>query len=61
MIAAALEHSDHKLRTKSLLSMLTHGSLFRKEESFYDLHPVYDVSPQDIERYLKQKLLDSKI
>ena len=60
MIAAALEHSDHKLRTKSLLSMLTHGSLFRKEESFYDLLPVYDVSPQDIEQYLKQKLLESK-
>ena len=60
MIAAALEHSDHKLRTKSLLSMLTHGSLFRKEEDFYGLHPVYDVSPQDIEQYLKQKLLESK-
>ena len=60
MIATALEHSDHKLRTKSLLSMLTHGSLFRKEESFYDLHPVYDISPQDIEQYLKHKLLESK-
>lgn len=60
MIAAALEHSDHKLRTKSLMSMLTHGSLFRKEEGFYDLHPVYDVSSQDIEQYLKQKLLESK-
>lgn len=60
MIAAALEHSNHKLRTKSLLSMLTHSSLFRKEENFYDLCPVYNVTPQDIELYLKQKLLDSK-
>ncbi len=60
MIAAALEHSNHKLRTKSLLSMLTHSSLFRKEENFYDLCPVYNITPQDIELYLKQKLLDSK-
>ena len=29
--------------------------------SFYDLLPVYDVSPKDIEQYLKQKLLESKI
>ena len=60
MMSAALEHSDHKLRTKSLLSMLTHGSLFRKEKSFYDLQPVYDITPQEIEQYIKRVLLENK-
>ena len=34
MITAALEHSEHKLRTRGLLSMLTNGKLFTKEKGF---------------------------
>lgn len=33
MIADALEHSDHKLRTKSLLFMLTDGRRFIKDKA----------------------------
>ncbi len=40
--------------------MLTNGERFRKDKAFNQLHPVYDVSPQEIEHYLKQKLLESK-
>ena len=58
MIGAALEHSDHKLRTRGLLAMLTNGSRFIKEKSFEELLPVYDVSPHDIQEYIKQKLLE---
>ena len=58
MIDAALEHSDHKLRTRGLLAMLTNGSRFIKEKSFEELLPVYDVSPHDIQEYIKQKLLE---
>lgn len=60
MIDAALEHSDHKLRTRGLLAMLTNGNRFVKEKSFEELLPVYDVSPYDIQEFIKQKLLEKK-
>lgn len=60
MIDAALEHSDHKLRTRGLLAMLTNGNRFIKEKSFEELLPVYDVSPYDIQEFIKQKLLENK-
>ena len=60
MIDAALEHSGHKLRTRGLLTMLTNGSRFIKEKGFEELLPVYDVTPFDIQEYIKEKLLASK-
>ena len=60
MIDAALEHSNHKLRTRGLLAMLTNGSRFVKEKGFEELQPVYDVSVTDIQEYIKQKLLEVK-
>ena len=60
MINAALEHSSHKLRTRGLLAMLTNGSRFVKEKGFEELLPVYDVTPYDIQEYIKQKLLEAK-
>lgn len=56
MIADALEHSDHKLRTKSLLFMLTDGRRFIKDKGFEELQPIYDVSSSDIEAYIKSLL-----
>lgn len=60
MITAALEHSEHKLRTRGLLAMLTSGKMFVKEKGFEELLPVYDVSPYDIEEHIKAKLLEAK-
>lgn len=60
MIDAALEHSGHKLRTRGLLAMLTNGSRFVKEKSFEEFNPVYDVTPYDIQEFIKQKLLENK-
>lgn len=60
MIDAALEHSGHKLRTRGLLAMLTNGSRFIKEKGFEEQLPVYDVTPYDIQEYIKQKLLEIK-
>ena len=60
MIAAALEHSEHKLRTRGLLSMLTNGRLFVKEKEFDELHPVYNVTSIDIQEYIKNKLIESR-
>ena len=56
MISAALEHSDHKLRTRSLLAMLTNGKRFIKDNEFKVLQPVYNVSSIDIQEYLKELL-----
>ena len=60
MIAAAIEHSDHKLRTRGLLNMLTTGKYFIKEKGFDELNPVYDISPIDIQEYIKAKLIEAK-
>ena len=51
-----LEHSSHRLKTKSLLSMLTNGERFRKDEHFAQLQPIYDVNSSDIENYIKSLL-----
>ena len=57
LIPMALEHSGHRLKTKGLMAMLTNGDLFRKDEQFKQLKPVYDVSARDIEEYIKEQLL----
>lgn len=60
MISAAIEHSGHKLHTRGLIAMLTNSKNFVKEKEFNELQPVHDVSPLDIEEYIKQKLLEAK-
>ena len=60
MIEMALEHSGHLLKRKNLLAMLCDGERFRKDKVFIQLHPVYDVTPYDIQEYIKQKLLAVK-
>ena len=53
LIPMALEHSGYKLKKKGLLAMLTNGDLFRKDEQFAQLQPVFDVEARDIEDYIK--------
>jgi len=53
LIPMALDHSGHRLRAKGLMAMLTNGELFRKDEGFSQLHPVYDVTALEIEEYIK--------
>lgn len=60
LILAALEHSDHKLRTRGSLNMLTTGKNFIREKGFEELLPVYDVTAYDIQEFIKKKLLESK-
>lgn len=56
LILAALEHSGYRLKQKSLLAMLSNGDLFRKDEHFEQLQPVYDVTSYDIQEYIKSLL-----
>lgn len=60
MIEMALEHSGHLLKRKNLLAILTNGERFKKDKSFLALNPVYDISPIDIQEYIKEKLLEVK-
>ena len=57
LIPMAIEHSGFKLKTKNLLSMITNGEIYAKEASFSQLNPIYDISPKEIEEYIKEKLL----
>lgn len=56
LIPAALEHSGHRLKTKGLMAMLTNGELFRKDEQFTQLQPIYNITSKDIEEYIKSLL-----
>ena len=60
MIDMALDHSGHLLKRKNLLAFLTDGERFRKDKAFMQLQPVYDITPYDIQEYIKQKLLEIK-
>ena len=56
LIPMALEHSGYKLKTKGLMAMLSNGELFRKDEGFLQLQPIYNVNSKDIEEYIKETL-----
>lgn len=56
LMPLALEHSGHKFKMKGLMAMLTNGELFRRDEQFLQLQPVYDVTSKDIEIYIKSLL-----
>jgi len=56
LISRALEHSGYKMKSKGLMAMLSNGTLFKKDEQFNHLEPIYDVSSEDIETYIKSLL-----
>ena len=53
LISMALEHSVHRLKRKNLLSMLTNGELFSKDQNIQHLNPVYNVTAFDSQEYRK--------
>lgn len=60
LMPAAIAHSGYRLKLKSLMAMLINGDLFRKDEGFEQLNPVYEVSAYDIQEYIKEKILLSE-
>ena len=60
LIALALEYSGHRLKTKNLLAILTNGARFSRDANFEQLSPVYKVTTQDIENYIKECLCQIK-
>lgn len=57
LISLALTYSGHKLKSKNLLVMLTNGNRFTRDAHFEQLEPVYTVTAQEIEAYIKSCLL----
>ena len=57
LVALALTYSGHKLKSKNLLAMLTNGSRFTRDAHFEQLEPIYAVTAQEIEDYIKSCLL----
>lgn len=49
MMEIALKYSAHRLKSKNLISMLTRSDRFIQDSSFAALHPVYKISPREIE------------
>ena len=57
LVSLALTYSGHKLKSKNLLAMLTNGSRFTRDSHFEQLAPIYAVTAQEIEDYIKSCLL----
>ena len=57
LVSLALTYSGHKLKSKNLLAMLTNGSRFTRDSHFEHLAPIYAVTAQEIEDYIKSCLL----
>lgn len=53
LVALALSYSGHRLKSKNLLAMLTNGNRFMRDAHFEQLAPVYAVTPQEIEAFIK--------
>lgn len=56
----ALSYSGHKMKSKNLLAMLTNGNRFTRDAHFEQLEPIYAVTTQEIEDFIKSCLLEHK-
>lgn len=56
LVPLALSYSGHRLKTKNLFAMLTNGSRFTRDAHFEQLSPIYPVTVQEIEDYIKSAI-----
>ena len=52
LLSRAIKYSKNKLKTKSVLSILSNAERFRKEEEFELLNPEYKVTSEEIRDYI---------
>jgi len=50
-------YSRHRMKSKTILSILSNSSLFKYEENFELLDPKYQVNSKDIETYMRSGIL----
>jgi hypothetical protein len=56
IINNALRYSEHNLKSKNLIGMLTNPDRFVPSASFAALHPVLTITPQEIAAFMVEKL-----
>lgn len=56
LVAKAGEYSQHQLKSKNIMAMLTNGKRFYRDAIFEQMQPKYDVSALEIEEYFKSEL-----
>ncbi|MDR1784128.1 MAG: nucleotidyl transferase AbiEii/AbiGii toxin family protein [Dysgonamonadaceae bacterium] len=55
-VEIALKYSGHLLSTKNLLAILSDCSHFSADKEFAKLQPIYDVTPKEIETFIKREI-----
>lgn len=60
MMEIALKYSGHRLKSKHLMAMLSNGSRFRRDDEFKELAPVYDITSEEIEMYIKDVIMKER-
>lgn len=53
IIQMASKYSGHLLSTKNVLAMLVDHKRFKVDSNFSLLQPVYNITPEEIEEYIK--------
>lgn len=56
IIDNALKYSEHHLKTKNLIGMLTNAERFKHNASFAQLKPKYPVTAKEIELFMLEKM-----
>jgi predicted nucleotidyltransferase component of viral defense system len=56
IIENALKYSEHHLKSKNLIGLLTNSERFRHNALFTHLEPKYTISPKDIGIFMNEKL-----
>ena len=56
LISLTLNYSGHRMKSKNLLAILTNGTRFTRDANFEQLAPIYSVTAQEIEDYIKSCL-----
>jgi len=56
IVEGAGRYSKHRVGTKMILSILSDGTRFRREEGFGLLQPLYDIDSDEIEAFLRERI-----
>ncbi|MDR0828776.1 MAG: nucleotidyl transferase AbiEii/AbiGii toxin family protein [Prevotellaceae bacterium] len=56
IIQNALKYSQHNLKSKNLIGMLTNSDRFKQSADFQQLKPKYNITSKEIETFLLEKL-----
>lgn len=57
MMDIALRYSNHRLKSKNLLAMLSRSERFTEDRNFEQLEPIYNVTPKEIEARIISEII----